>query len=306
MKILKKIKKRRILIIGLLIVLLGAESITFAKHVVEQISNYFVGSKDFYFSSNILKEDNPRYEINNWSGVGEFLISFDLTSKKNTYIKADYDITYEASVRCPNDVLCSIDKTSGTIYSSTNTDTLTVSVSPTRLYTEGEKIRIEIQAESKSPYVKKISAVYEYIVGKLGTTYEINDAANRTYLLLNVTNAINYCTVVTAFGNYAVGAEIDSSIYRQLSATDKAKCVGKEITLNFNPNTIILDTTSNIVNTATVGNTTIGGVSYVSSLNFYIEPLSTMAIKFYKLNVANDYTYPITNQNSIVTVTVAT
>ena len=95
MKIFKKNKLIKILIITLLIILVGLESVTLAKYVIEKISDYFVSSKDFYFDSNILKKDNPHYKINNWSGIGDFTISFDLKSKSNDYIYTDYDIPYK-------------------------------------------------------------------------------------------------------------------------------------------------------------------------------------------------------------------
>ena len=105
-----------------------------------------------------------------------------------------------------------------------------------------------------------------------------------------------------AFGEYNVNDLISSNVYRQLSSSDQQKCVGEEITLNFDPNVLILDTTSNIVNEAVVGNTDINGVSYVNNLIFYVEPVSTKIVKFYKTNVSNNYTYPYNNNSSIVQV----
>ena len=122
-------------------------------------------------------------------------------------------------------------------------------------------------------------------------------------MLLKITNAINYCTVITAFGDYSVDDEIESSIYRTLSDTDKAKCIGQEVNLSFNPNTIVLDTTDNLARTTTTTTTTINGTAYINSMNFYIEPSSTMAIKYYKLVPANNYTYPHNNDPCIITVT---
>ena len=305
-KILAKLSKKMIVII-IVIVFLTISGSSLAKYIIEEFHGYYLNAKNFYFTSNRLKKNNPTYLVNNWSGVGSFDISFDLMSIKNSLVYTDYDIPYAVSVECPNDVGCSIDKPTGTIYkeSVTHSDTITITVNPTRSYVEGERLTIKIFAESTAPYIERLKAEFTYVVGKKGITYEIEDEANRPYMVLKITNAISYCTVVTAFGEYQVGSQIDSSVYRQLNSSDKGKCLGEEITLNFNPNVIILDTTSDIVNHATVGNTTIGGVDYVNMLKFHIEPLSTMAIKYYKINTVNDYTYPITNNNSIVTVAVA-
>ena len=306
----RKLSYKKIIIITIPIVLIMLLATlgptTLAKYIKEEFHSYYLNSKHFYFTSNRLKKNNPIYLVNNWSGVGSFNISFDLLSVKNSLVYADYDIPYTVTYNCPNDVTCSLDKSTGTIYrtSTTHSDTVTLSVTPTRNYAEGERLQITIIANSTSPYSETIRATFEYVVGKQGITYEIEDEANRPYMIFKITNAINYCKVITAFGNYQVNQLLDNVIYRQLSDADKAKCIGENIVLNFSPNVVILDTTSNIINTATIGNTSINGVSYVNMLDFYIEPVSTMAIKFYKKNVANNYTYPNeNNNNSIITVT---
>ena len=96
---------------------------------------------------------------------------------------------------------------------------------------------------------------------------------------------------------------LDEEIEQVFIANFKARV--NRIRLDFDPNILLLDTTSNIVNTATYSNTTIGGTDYINRLTFNIEPVSTMAIKFYKVNPSNNYTYPIVNSSSIVTVTIS-
>lgn len=304
---MKKIREYfKYIIIIILIVLISYAGVTLAKYVIEEFHGYYLNSKHFYFTSNRLTESNTLYQINNWSGVGSFNISFDLLSQKNTYVYTDYDIPYTVTVTCPTGVTCTVDKPSGTIYSNstTHSDTITVSVNPQRAYAENESLTVHIVASSTSPYQKTISADFEYVVGKQGVTYLIDDVANQTYMILKVTNAVNFCTVVTAFGNYAVGASIPNDVYRRLDPLDKPKCISKEIVLNFSPNNVILDTTANIIDNSTYTNTTINGVQYINSLTFNIEPLSTVAVKFYKKNTALNYTYPSGNNSSIVTVTV--
>lgn len=303
----RKLSYKEIIIVVILALVFSLGSFTLAKYVIEEFHSYYLNAKNFYFTSNRLKKNNPIYLVNNWSGVGSFNISFDLLSMKNSLVYTDYDIPYEVTFVCPNDVGCSVDKPTGTIYNSstTHSDTVTLSVQPTRNYSENEQLEIQIIAKSTSPYKEEIKARYRYVVGKQGVTYEIEDEANRPYMLLKITNAINYCKVITAFGSYQVNDLIDNNVYRTLSSEDRSKCVGEEIRLDFDPNILLLDTTSNIVNTATYSNTTIGGTDYINRLTFNIEPVSTMAIKFYKVNPSNNYTYPIVNSSSIVTVTIS-
>ena len=278
---------------------------TLAKYITEEFHGYYLNAKHFYFTSNRLTRNTATYQVNNWSGVGSFSITFNLLSEKNSYVYSEFDIPYTVSVTCPNDVVCTLDKNSGTIYNTPNnhSDTVTVSVSPTRSYGQNERLSIYIEASSTSPYIETLSSRFEYIVGQQGVSYEIDDEANRVYMLLKITNAINFCRVVTAFGNYSVNDLIDNSVFRTLQPADQAKCVSKYIDLSFDPTVVILDTTSNIINEATYTSTTINGTSYVNSLSFKIDPLSAKTIKFYKSN-ALDYTYPIVNNSSIVSVSI--
>ncbi len=303
----KKFTYRKLLLYIPLCILALLGTYTFSKFIIEEFHSYFLSAKNFYFTSNRLKKNNEVYIINNWSGVGTFDISFTLSSEKNSLVYSNYDIPYTVTVSCPIDVVCTSDKPTGTIYSSstTHSDTVVVSVSPTRSYSENERLIVSVTAESTSPYIEAISADFEYVVGKQGVTYEIEDEPNRTYLLLKITNAINYCTVTEAFGDYLQGQEISSEVYRTLTPAEKAKCIGKTITLDFNPATLLLDTTDNILKIATTDTQTIGGVPYIDNLEFNIEPVSTMAIKFYKKTTSNNYTYPITNPTSVITITIS-
>ena len=304
---MKKFNYRKLILYIPLCILALIGTYTFSKYIIEEFHSYFLSAKNFYFTSNRLKKGNEVYIINNWSGVGAFDISFTLSSEKNSLVYSNYDIPYTVTVTCPNDVVCTSDKPSGgTIYSSstTHSDTVVVSVSPTRSYGENESLVVSITAASTSPYEETISADFEYKVGKQGVSYEIEDEPNRTYLLLKITNAINYCIATEDFGDFHTGQEISSEVYRTLSPADKAKCIGKTINLTFSPNVLLLDTTDDILKIATTDTQTIGGVPYIDELEFNIEPVSTMAIKFYKKTTSNNYTYPITNPTSVITVTI--
>ena len=282
MKRFKKLKIHTKLIIGIIIIVGTLIVSTLAKYVIEEYHDYFLNAKNFYFTSNRLKKDNPTYLINNWSGVGSFNISFDLLAQKNELVYSPYDIPYTVSFVCPNDVTCSLSKTSGTIYeSNTNhSDSVVLSVNPSRNYNENERLTIQLIATSTSPYIETIRATFEYVVGKQGVSYEIEDTANQVYLMLKITNAINYCRVNEAFLTYSVGDFIDNSVYRNLDPNDKPKCIGKKIDLSFDPNTLLLDTTDRIITNTNYGTTTINGVDYINSLSISIEPVSTIAIKF--------------------------
>ena len=310
---LRKLMYRRtyrdIVIMGIFLLILSLGSFTLAKYVVNEFHGYYLNAKHFYFTSNRLKRTTARYDVNNWSGVGAFEIPFELSSVKNDYIFTQYDIPYEVTATCPQqDATCTVDKPTGTIYYSqqgTHSDKVTVHVTPLHSFTENAQLTIYIEAKSTAPYVETLSAYFSYIVGKKGVTYKIEDEANRPYLLLNITNAVNFCVATEDFGIYHTNDEVPGSVYRTLSDVDKAKCISKSIQLDFSPNDVLLDTTSKILDISTYQSTTLNGISYINQLNFNIEPTSTMAIKFYKVSASRNYTYPDTNPTSIITVTVS-
>lgn len=298
---MKRVKKKYLILITIFIIpVFIYGTFTFAKYVTERYFSYYSNSKDFYFSSNILTEDNPLYQVNNWLGIGQFSINFDLLSKKNEYVYSNYDIAYEASVTCPNDVICEIDKPNGVIYSSSHSDTIQINVVPTRLYTEGERVNIQIVARTTSPYVKEISARFEYVVGKTGVTYEIDDKVNSPYLSLKITNAINYCVVIEAFDDYNLNDAIDVENYMKLSSDKKKKCVSKYANISFDPWNVYLDTTGEILKKTTYTTMNYNGKNYVNSMRFALEPQSSVEIKFYKVYSWNNYSYPNGNSTSII------
>ena len=46
--------------------------------------------------------------------------------------------------------------------------------------------------------------------------------------------------------------------------------------------------------------TNIDGFDYINSITFKMEPESSEVVKFYKADTTKNYTYPITNNNSII------
>ena len=300
-----KIQKKHILLF-ILVLIASFGMGTLAKYVLEEFHSYFLSSKYFYFTSNRLKENTALYQVNNWSGVGSFTISFDLSTEKNSLVHDDYDVPYTVTYNCPTDVTCNLSNSTGTIYSSggTYSDTVIMTVIPQRTYHENESITIYLEASSTSPYIKTISANFQYIVGKSGVTYAIEDEANRPYAVMTVTNAINFCTVISNFGTYTVGNTISNNVYRTLSAENKAKCVSQYVNLSFNPNNLIIDTTNKLTDTSPYTTTTLGGVAYINGITFPIAPMSTIAVKFYKKDTTRNYTYPLENVTSEITVTI--
>ena len=294
-------KRKRLIIILLIIVLVLPVGITFSRYVTQIIKNYIMEANNFFFNSDKLVAGGENYGINNWGGVGNIEIQFQLNNHKNNLLTSDADITYTVTTSCDSSVVCNLSANGGTIYKAEKTDNLTLTVVPTRAFNDGESISASVTATSIRPYVKTLSATFTATVGKRGITYEITDTASSPYLLFKITNAQDTYKVITAFGNHAVGDLLTTTEYLALSQADKAKCASALVTLTFDPSDVILDTTSDIMKNATYTTSLYNGINYISTITFKVDVMTSMDIRFYKWDRSQNYTYPITNPTPVIT-----
>ena len=305
-KIVKRLRKfilkHRNIALVVAIVLLLPVGYSLAKFVLTEIHEFFLSSKDFYFTSNRLAENNPGFQVDNWSGVENITVEFALKSQKNDYLLADYDIPFNLTLECDDDVVCSTTDSPGVIYKDNgNQKVVSVTAVPQRAFQEGESTIIKVWATSEAPYVKTISATFEYVVTRTSVTYDITDEVKRAYMLTSITNAVSSCKVTEAFGNYSVGQELDVSVFRSLSPENQRKCVSQTITIGFDPNILLFDNTSELLKNATYTTTNIGDVSYINSITFVMNPLTSVDVKFYKVDINQDYSYKYGYGTSIIT-----
>lgn len=303
-------RKNRILLV--LIILLGVMvSFTLARYAYQEIKYYFVKTDRFYFNCDKLSENGSVIEMTNWSGVGQYTVKFNMNSYNNRILRSEEDIEYDISYRCSNNVTCSIEdnKTNGTISHLTNTDdfTIVITVPTGTVLNDRDTVDLYVETTSTTPYTKKIYGNFRLVVGHYGLSYEIEDTRNNPYLNVRITNTLDYYVVRQAFGNYAQNAHIDMDTYQALSSTDQAKCASSIITLRFNPTVVLLDMTSEIYQNAldngyTIVQQQINGHNYVREISFKIDAMSSMAIKFYKVDVSQNYTYPNGNNSSVIEV----
>ncbi|MDO4341777.1 MAG: hypothetical protein Q4C44_03425 [bacterium] len=297
---MKYIKKYKVIIIALLICLLLPVTITFSRYLYTKVLDYILESNNFFFNSDKLTSNNKIYEINNWSGTDPFTIDFELNNRKNNLLYSNSDIEYSLDVECANETICSITNETGVIYKNQNSVLYSLTINPTRVFNANEVVTVKVNAKSLSPYIKKLAATFRIKVGVQGLSHEIKDTENQAYFMFNITNTRQSYFARNAFGNYNVGDEIISDDYLALSDADKANFSSARITLSFDPSKVILDTTSNITEKSTKLYTTVDNVSYISSITFDIDAVSSTAIRFYKKDPKQNYTYPIINNTSII------
>lgn len=304
MQFIRKHKKASIIIlIALSFLVFG---FTYAKYVYNIIDNYILETKGFYFNSSVMNVNGKNHSINNWDGVNSYTLTIDVNSMKNKDKYTTHDIDYDISCECPLNVRCELSKTSGIIYENKKADSFQVVVIPTVAFKEGQVVEVKVKATSNSPYTKSLMATYHIGVEKSNFSYSIEDSVNSKYLILNVTNSIAYYEVEEAFDSYNVGDKISLDDYVLLSDSNKDKCFSAKVTLTFPSDKLALDMTAtsylHMIPNTIVDTTLSDNYKYVSSYTFKLVATATEKILFYKDDLTKDYTYPIVNDTSIITV----
>ena len=297
-------KKKQMLIILVIVVALISLVAIFGRYITNNINNFFQRSSEFYFESDKLSEAGTTLQVDNWSGVDDYIITVNMNSRKNNIEVATYDIPYEISYSASDNIICNLSKQEGIIYASNNTDIFTLTITPNAQFRNGDKVEVDIEVKSTGEYKKTLKGKFILVVGQENISYEIIDEENSPYLDLSITNTLSYYTVREAFGNYNIGDRIDVDTYLSLSEENKNRCYSGEVTIEFNPQEVLLDMTSEVYNEAEdIRTTNIDGTTYVNRFTINIEAISSVDIRFYKVDVNKNYTYPNGNNNSIIKVT---
>ena len=302
-----KIDKKKFMILLLLALLVFSSGTTLARYAYTEIRDFYFNSKRFYFNCDKLSESGSLIEMTNWSGVGEYQVTFKMNSYANNNLYSDDDIDYDITYTCSSNVTCSIvdNKTSSTILGTKNTDEFTIVISvPTDVTLhDNDSVELKVEATSTKPYRKKLSGTFRLVVGYYGLSYEIDDEKGSPYLETRITNTLDYYKVTTAFDSYRVGDQIDIPTYLALTEEQKQNCASAIITLTFDPTEVLLDMTSeDYLNAISTTKRTIDSYDYITSITFKMDALSSEQVKFYKIDTSLDNTYPNTSNESIITV----
>lgn len=303
-KLNNKYKKKQIVILALIVLSLLSIVIVFGRYVTNTINNYFVRSREFYFNSDKLSENNSVYQVDNWSGVDDYMITINMNSNNNNIESASYDIGYNISYKCSDNAICQLSKTSGTILANTNADFFNLTITPNTQLSTGDKVVVEIEVNSTAPYKKTLKGKFTLVVGKEKLSYQITDEEQSPYMILSMTNTLTYYNVKEAFGSYFEGQKIDYDTYLKLTDDEKKKCYSAIVKIQFDPREILFDVTNNAYTDATDMTTvSIDGNTYISGFTIKIDAISSREIRLYKVDVRKNYTYPNNNNKSIVTIT---
>ncbi len=300
-----KVKRQRIIITVTTIFIILFSSNVFGRYVLNIAKDYYLRSKRFYFNSDQLGVNETYFSIASWSGVNDYILTVNMNSRENNILACDYDINYDITCTSSNNAVCQLSKKSGVISSSTNTDYFNIVVTPAKQLKINDKVEIEVTAKATSPYEQTLYGKFVLTVGEEIVTYSISDEPKQEYLEVNITNTISYYNVKEAFDSYNVGDRIPRQTYENLSSANKERCYSGKITIQFDPNNIVLDMlNTNYINSLNITNTTKNSYNYINSLTFEVNALSSTKVRFYKNDITKNYTYPNSSGTSpIITLT---
>ena len=303
-KIKNNLKKTQILLIMAILICIISFIVIFGRYLTNNMNDFFVRSKEFYFYSDKLEEDTAVFQVDNWSGVDDYVITVNMNSRKNNLKVASYDIGYTISYTCSDNAICQLSKTEGIIYSNNNSDYFNLTITPNRQLETGDKVVVEIEAKSTAKYQKTLKGKFTLVVGKEKLSYQITDKPQNPYMELSLTNTLSYYIVNEAFGNYSVNNKIDIDTYLALTEENKAKCSSAIVTITFNPEQVLLDITNESYSKAkNIETTTVNGKTYINKFTILIDAISSTDLRFYKVDVSKDYTYPNGNEPSVLSIT---
>lgn len=302
-KFIKTNRKARIFSVTIVSIATLFLIVNYGRYVKDIIDNYITRTQRFYFNSDKLTTDCKEFEINYWPGVDPYPINIQLNSMDNNLRVAPIDIDYTVTCSPTMGLRCDLSQTRGTIDDS-GVDSFVVTAIPDAIFDSGDTVSLTVKAKASEPFEKELCADFVFVVGDYGLSYKIEDEANSPYLEAIISNTVDYYKVIEPFGEnneYYVGRQISASLYEELTPAEQAKCASALITLSFDPTVVRLDMTNYYYqNKRSQVIDQIGGFDYVKEFTFAVKPQTSVAIKFYKLQRSNDYTYPLGNNPQIV------
>lgn len=253
-------KKQLILILIILTYILSLSFIS-GRYVLKKINSHLSASKEFYFYSDKLSEEqDTEYHIN-WYGNEECIIPINLYTKLNNLKTMEHDIKYKVEyIILTDNATCELSKEEGVVSSINNTDTFSISVTPTQNMNNGEKIEVEVIVSTVDNFEKILTRKFVINMGNEEVLYKIDDERGRAYFNLIINNSQK-----------------------------------EKLTIEFNPSEVIIDVTNPIFENLQ-SYTLLSNTNYLNKVIFAIEPMSNTSIKFFKRDEMQNYT----NSNDII------
>ena len=166
-----KLRNRLLLAGALLAVTALITGITMSKYITTlQLEPALADAEDFYFTSDLLKEEpeNAEYRIDPQANMIEIQLSNSADLKRVTSERIDYEVRAEGAI---------LDKTAGTLAGGEES-TAKIVITP-----ENSKAPVTVTVTTTYPYQKTLKATF---VPAVGNYYTVEDKAGDTAAVLTV------------------------------------------------------------------------------------------------------------------------
>lgn len=278
-----RIKKKNVLIlIGIITAIFALNfTFTYAKYVANNTWNYYLQSKNFYFSSDSLDQTGIKNVNTTWDGEKVIFNAKNFTSLDQI---TDYDITYKATCK-----VLSGDKTD-CLMNGTNTNTFTGTLSSNQSCTNTK------DSKDVSKYNKSKCEMEGYTWNKIEATrdlyFELKDDIKESLVEVTLEATAPYKKTLKGTFLLHKGKASNEEIIKTyksytnhdiLSLNNLYK-TNKCTKISFDSSKIRLDTTSiNAINYTEDSN------GYVNSITLLLEKNKNTDITFYKTSFDEIY-----------------
>ena len=232
----RKLNKFKIAILLVILIMFFMTISGYGRFVYNNITDRYLASKKFYFTSNLLTTRCDKYGYENWDGEGIYEIDIEICSQNNDMERYSADLKYTVMIDYDDtDILCSLDyndfkeSTGGytldvyedlVIPVETHSDKLALyvkaAVDPetgeTKKLELGESHDIKVTAYTTEPYKKTLSAIFTFKIHEV--SYNVRDGVNWPFIILNVRNTSNLVTDLRIeFDEKIVRLDMNDSVY---------------------------------------------------------------------------------------------
>jgi len=190
-----KYLKKQIILISVIVIYMLSLSFIAARYVLKRVNNYLASSKEFYFYSDKLKENEENKYIITWSGTETLSIPINVYTKMNSLKKAEYSIAYEINIEdVPEGIECVSKgaKSEGVIGTDDNEDSFTLEINSNRTMNIGDTFEVKVsvtttdvieEGKTIESYTKTLSRTFKIqIVDSSDIKCKIEDKQGRAYL----------------------------------------------------------------------------------------------------------------------------
>lgn len=233
----KRLKINPIFIISLIIIL--ALGYSFAKYIIEDRSIHIQSAQQFYFNSDVLKEENTEYILKDWDGKSEYKLKINLKNYEDNLRNTNEDIIYEFQTSCNNPdiaITTSIDNKTKSLTGKTNSEEIiNININPKKIFTKEDYVEIDVSAIAQIPYEKTISAKFKIYVQDI-INYKTNliDSIGSEYATLNIETYNNNQRLTISYDNAKTILDMNNEIFKETTITQQGNKNNILITLNSN------------------------------------------------------------------------